>query len=232
MHLGCTLSIFLRQKKLITESEFSLEKSRGSRKGNSVVPQWVTGVSMMLCTAAALIGLWLIVWKWDALKHIYFQFIQYLLDSFSVCPLQLKLELFAAGCCFGYRQQLWVQRVTQNVVWGIRLPFALRATWTSGHWGSKQHELLKALRAASEARGGLCAAQGFIFVTSRVCYSSVTQQAATSPLSSVPGCCRGSKNGDWIYLTQKIWFVYREMWEMGTALCTLHLNVLVCKGVN
>lgn len=184
----------------------------------------------MLCTAAALTGLWLLVWRWDALKHIYFQSIQYVLDLFSVCTLQLKLELFAAGCCPG--QPLWVRRVTRNVSWGISLPFALRDTWTSSHWGSKQHELLTALRAASKARGGLCAAQGFIFMTSRVCYSSAASQTATSPLSFVPGCCRGSKNGDWIYLMQKIWFVYQEMWEMGTAICALHLNVLVCKGVN
>lgn len=115
---------------------------------------------------------WLIVWKWDTLKCIYIQSIQYLLDLFSDSILQLKLELFAPGCC--PEQPFWVQRVTQNVSWGIRLPFAIRVTWTYSHWGSKQHELPTASRAASKARRWLYATQGFIFMTSRVCCSSVT----------------------------------------------------------
>lgn len=80
---------------------------------------------MIPCTVAALNGLWLIVRKLDAPKCTYSQAIQYLLDLFSV-SLQLKLELCAAGCCPG--QPLWVQRVTQDLTGGIRLPYAVRAT--------------------------------------------------------------------------------------------------------
>lgn len=170
-------------------------------RGSYAVPQWVTLVSMMPCTIAALIGLCLIVRKLDAPERTYSQAIQYLLDLFFV-SLQLKLELGAAGCC--PVQPLWVQRVTQDVTGGIRLPYAVRAMWTSSQWGSGQHKLLTAQRATSKARGWLCTAQGFIFMTSRVCYSWVAYKASTSLLSFVPGCCRISKNRDWIYLLQKI----------------------------
>lgn len=94
---------------------------------------------------------------------------------------------------------------------GQKAAFHCKGHSNSSHWGSKQCKLFMALRAASKARGWLCTEGGSM--TCSVCYSWVAyrrQQLLFYPLFLVVA----DEAKMWIYLLQKIGFVYQEIWKM------------------